>query len=71
MTLRSHLFIYFNTWLRPAGRVTHQNDRNCLRNIIKFVMPEVILMSAIANLSNIPISPWARIGHHAPPPSPH
>ena len=34
MTPRSHLFIYSNTYL--ISRVTNQNDRNCLGNIIKF-----------------------------------
>ena len=34
MTPRFHLFIYSNACL--TSRVTHQNDRNCLRNIIIF-----------------------------------
>ena len=32
MTHEFHLFIYLNT----TSRVAHQNDRNCLGNIIRF-----------------------------------
>ena len=77
MTPRSHLLLIFFSNTCPTSRVTHQNDRNCSGNIIKFekkkitfinppralfCLLEVIFRSTIAKFSNIPISPWARIG---------
>ena len=54
--------------------MSNQNDRNCLGNIIKFEKnSNNIFLPARGHFKvnyckvfNIGISPWARIGHHAP-----
>ena len=63
MTPRSHFCL--------SSHVAHQKDRNCLGNIKMkkhFQPARGHLRSTIPKFPNIPISLWARNGHHAPPP---